>query len=109
MALFDEFLTALRTELKAFVTAFGEEMKEGASQHLDDFVSDSQEDLQRWTKALGNGELTEEEFRVLLESKKNVLEIVALEKIGLAKVAHDRFVNGVMDVTLRTAAKTFLP
>lgn len=109
MALFDTFMSALQTELHTFVTASFKNFKAGAIKHGEQFLSDSTRELQRWADSFSSGQLTEDEFLWLLESKKDALRIVALEKIGLSKVACDRFVNGVIDVVMRTATKTFFP
>ena len=108
MAKFEDFLTSFQTEFKAFATTFGEKFKDAAVEHGNDFFNNSKEDLQQWTESLVNGTLTKEEFEWILASKKDALEIVALEKIGLTKVACDRFVKGVLDLMVSSAAKTFL-
>ena len=72
------------------------------------FLEKSKTDLERWTKMLAKGELTRDDFEWLVVGKKDLAELVALKQKGLAKVALDRFVNGLIDTIVSTAFKTFL-
>ena len=108
MSDFDNFFEAVKKKLQDFVEDQWEDFKETALDDGNLFLENSKEDLERWTKALANGDLKKDEFEWLLESKKDLVELFALKKIGLAKVALDRFVNGVINLIISTAFKTFL-
>lgn len=57
---------------------------------------------------LAKGDLTKDDFEWLLAGKKDVALLVALKQKGLAKVALDRFSNGLIDVIVATAFKFYL-
>ena len=72
------------------------------------FTSDkAKADLQRWTTMLASGQLSKDDFEWLLQSKKDLAELVALKQAGLAQVALDRFVNGLLNVVVTSAFKVF--
>lgn len=108
MAKFDDFIDALMDELKAFANEQLKEYKDAAVKDGKAFIKDSEEDLKRWTKALAKGDLSKGDFEWLVESKKDLVELNALKQIGLTKIAISRFVNGVIDLVVDTAFKTFL-
>ena len=72
------------------------------------FLKASKGDLLRWKKGLDSKQLSKDDFEWLLASKKDELELLALKELGLAKVAQDRFINGLLDVVVNTAFKTIL-
>lgn len=108
MATFDEFLETLKTELVEFAEYSWKTYKTAAVKDGKAFLEKSKTDLERWTKMLAKGELTRDDFEWLVVGKKDLAELVALKQKGLAKVALDRFVNGLIDTIVSTAFKTFL-
>lgn len=108
MATFDEFIEVLKTELVEFAEYSWKTYKNAAVKDGKSFIEKSKADLERWTKMLAKGELTRDDFEWLMVGKKDLAELVALKQKGLAKVALDRFVNGLIDTIVSTAFKTFL-
>lgn len=108
MITFDEFFEILKTELVEFAEYSWNAYKIAAIEDGKAFLEKSKADLERWTKLLAKGELTRDDFEWLIVGKKDLAELVALKQKGLAKVALDRFVNGLIDTIVSTAFKTFL-
>lgn len=108
MATFDEFISALQTELVDFVEYSWKTYKTAAVKDGRSFIEKSKPDLERWTKMLAKKELTRDDFEWLMVGKRDLADLVALKQKGLAKVALDRFVNGLIDTIVSTAFKTFL-
>lgn len=108
MATFDEFLETLKTELVEFAEYSWKTYRDAAVKDGKAFVEKSKSDLERWTKMLAKGELTRDDFEWLMVGKKDLAELVVLKQRGLAKVALDRFVNGLIDTIVSTAFKAFL-
>lgn len=108
MATFDEFLETLKTELVEFAEYSWKTYKTAAVSDSKAFLEKCKGDLERWTKMLAKGELTRDDFEWLVVGKKDLAELVALKQKGLAKVALDRFINGLIDTIVSTAFKTFL-
>lgn len=108
MASFDDFIEELKTELVDFAEYSWKAYKTAAVKDGKAFLEQSKADLERWTKMLAKGDLTRDDFEWLMVGKKDLAELVALKQKGLAKVALDRFINGVIDTIVSTAFKTFL-
>lgn len=108
MAEFDTFFKQLQDEIVDFANYSWRSYEAAAAQDGKQFVSELRTDLQRWTQLLEVGALTREDFEWLVVGKKDLAELVALKRIGLAKVALDRFINGLIDTVVSTAFKVFL-
>jgi hypothetical protein len=108
MATFDDFSEALKTELTEFADYSWKTYKTAALKDGKAFVAKTKEDLQRWTKMLAEGGLTSDDFEWLVVGKRDLAQLTALKQQGLAKVALDRFVNGLVDTIVSTAFKVFL-
>lgn len=108
MAAFDDFIEELKTEIVEFAEYSWKAYKNAAIKDGKAFLEQSKADLERWTKMLAKGDLTRDDFEWLMVGKKDLAELVALKQKGLAKVALDRFTNGLIDTIVSTAFKTFL-
>lgn len=108
MATFDEFTEALQNELIEFAEYSWNTYKNAAVKDGKAFIEKSKADLARWTKMLAKGDLTRDDFEWLIVGKRDLAELVSLKQKGLAKVALDRFVNGLIDTIVSTAFKAFL-
>jgi hypothetical protein len=108
MASFGDFKTELESELKDLIQKSWKAVSGQALSDAQDFVKDSEADLQRWTSALANHSLTEQDFEFLLAAKKDVAELSALKEAGLAQVQLDRFINAVIGAVINAATKTFV-
>jgi len=108
MATFDEFFETLKTELGEFAEYSWKSYKTAAIKDGKAFLEKSKADLERWTNMLAKGDLTRDDFEWLVVGKRDLAELVALKNKGLAKVALDRFVNGLIDTIVSTAFKTFV-
>jgi hypothetical protein len=94
--------------MQAYAAERWEDFKDEAIEDGEAFLSEAKDDLQRWTKALGNGDLSKDDFEWLVESKKDLFELHALKQKGLTKIKISKFINGVVDLIVNTAFKTFL-
>jgi|JI7StandDraft_1071085.scaffolds.fasta_scaffold183102_2 hypothetical protein len=108
MPSFDQFIDALRENLSTYAEEQWEEFKKEAVKDGRAFAKEAAKDLARWTSALAKGDLSSDDFKWLLKSKKALFELNALKTAGLSKARLARFVNGVIDLVVDTAIKTFL-
>jgi hypothetical protein len=103
----DNFTAALQSGLKTLVEQQfrqhgGNAVNLAMTSGLD-FFSRYATDLARWKKQVSDGSMDEDDLRWLLQSKQDLLNLQALKAEGLAKVALDRFVNGLIDVVIMAA------
>lgn len=68
----------------------------------------TEEDLERWTEGLTSGALSKADFEFLLKGKRDLAEMEALKQLGLSKIRINKITNGVIEVVVGSAVKTFL-
>jgi hypothetical protein len=76
----NEFLQALKTELKEFTTKEWEEHLDAVLIDGNSFATKAKEDLKHWTTQLVKGKLTADEFQWLVKGKKDLAEMESLNK-----------------------------
>ena len=108
MSKFDDFLDIIQ---KGIVEIAVDTLDDFATQAIDDgndFIEDTKEDLERWTKLLAKGELSKDDFTFLIQSQKDLFNLHALKQAGLALIAAQKFRDAVIDLMISAASKTFL-
>ena len=58
--------------------------------------------LERWTLLLASGDLTTEDFELLVNSQKDLAEMEALKQAGLAAIRVDQFKDSVFNLIVDT-------
>lgn len=93
---FNQFLNTLKSDLADIGKELGQD-------YIDDIVSDGtdfairrKENLERRALLLKEGKLTKEEFKWLLQSDKNLIEMKAIKKHGLAVVQMNKLQNAII-------------
>jgi hypothetical protein len=72
------------------------------------FIEKAKSDLERWTEGLASGALSKDDFEFLLKGKKDLAQMEALKQLGLSKIRITKITNGIIDVVVGSAFKTFL-
>jgi hypothetical protein len=108
MAIFDDFLNALKDGLKQLVTNTVQDFSQAATIDGRAFLDKVRADLERWTNALAHGQLSKEDFAFLVQGKKDLVEMEALKQAGLALVRLDQFRSSLIELVVGTAFKVFL-
>ena len=108
MASFDDFLDTLKTGVAALAKETLSDFADRAIAEGEKFLEETQEDLEKWARQLTDGDLSADDFEFLLGGKKDLLEIHLLVEVGAAKVATDKFRQGLFKLIVDTAAGTFL-
>ena len=108
MPTFNEFLSTIKDDLLKFAKENLEEYKDELLKDGNEFVKKAKKDLERWTEGLASGALSKADFEFLLKGKRDLAEMEALKQLGLSKIRVNRITNGVIDVVVGSAVKTFL-
>lgn len=109
MSKFDDFIGAL---IKGAGDVAKKELGDFADVARDDakaFANKTRADLQRWTTAVGQGVMDEDDLNDLLVMKKAVIEIEGLKQLGIAKTKLERFRQGLIALIVDTAFDIFVP
>jgi hypothetical protein len=108
MPTFNDFVTTVKNDLLDFTKENLEEYKDEVLKDGNAFVEKTKEDLKRWTEGLASGALSQADFEFLLKGKKDLAKMEALKQLGLSKIRITKITNGIIDVVVGSAIKTFL-
>jgi len=104
----DVFFDALTDEIADLAETHLQELKEAAVEDGRAFLNQTQDDLKRWARLLEEGKLSREEFESLVRGQKDLAEMEALKRAGLAAARAERFRDALIDRIVGTAARIFL-
>ena len=108
MADFDKYFDNLLRNLEDLMKNNWKNFLDAAEADGKAFLLETKGDLKRWTRLLANGEITREEFELLVGSKEDLLKLKALKKLGLTKVRMQMFQAAVIGLIIDTAFDFFL-
>jgi hypothetical protein len=108
MPTFNDFVSTLKGDLLDFAKENLEEYKDDLLKDGTLFIEKAKSDLERWTDGLASGALSKDDFEFLLKGKKDLAQMEALKQLGLSKIRITKITNGIIDVVVGSAFKTFL-
>lgn len=108
MPTFNDFVSTFKNDLFDFAKENLEEYKDEILKDGTLFIEKAKSDLERWTEGLATGALSKADFEFLLKGKKDLAQMEALKQLGLSKIRITKITNGIMDVVVGSAVKTFL-
>ena len=108
MQTFNDFLSTVKNDLLDFAKDNFEEYKDELLKDGSAFLEKAKSDIERWTDGLVSGALSQSDFEFLLKGKKDLAQMEALKQIGLSKIRISKITNGIIDVVVGSAVKTFL-
>ncbi|NWG29717.1 MAG: hypothetical protein HXY48_14465 [Ignavibacteriaceae bacterium] len=108
MPTFNDFISTLKNDLLDYAKENLEEYKNEILKDGNAFIEKTKGDLKRWTEGLASGALSKADFEFLLKGKKDLAQMEALKQLGLSKIRISKITNGIIDVVIGSAFKTFL-
>ena len=57
--------------------------------------------LKRWSKEYAAGNLNDADLQFLMASEKELMEMKALQQLGIAKIQLDKFKNGMINLVVK--------
>jgi len=108
MPTFNDFISTAKNDLLDFAKENFEEYKDELLKDGSTFLEKTRSDIERWTEGLASGALSPADFEFLLKGKKDIAQMEALKQIGLSKIRISKITNGIIDVMVGSAVKTFL-
>ena len=108
MSKFDDYLNAVLADAKVLLNNTISEGKDEAQAILEAHVANSKARLERWTKLLANGDITQREFRLLVNNQVTLgrMRLGTIEVIG--KQAAITFRNNLRSLFIDKAFEMFL-
>ena len=108
MPTFNDFVSTLKNDLLDFAKENLEEYKDELLKDGTLFIEKTKSDLERWTEGIASGALSPTDLEFLLKGKKDLAQMEALKQLGLSKIRITKITNGIIDVVVGSAVKTFL-
>ena len=96
--LFNELKTNALALAKASFKSFTKQAEEDAKTLLDNM----KDKLERWATLLAQGAITPDDFELLLGAQKNLTEMTALQKAGLAVIKAEQFRDSIVNLITDT-------
>lgn len=109
MSKFSDFEDAVIGGAKDLATSTFKDFVTQAEEDAKDFLTETAKKLEKWTAMLQRGDLTKLEFTSLVESQKGLATLNALAHEGQTLATLQRFRDGLINVVVNAAFKTFLP
>jgi hypothetical protein len=107
MGTFGDFEKAVLSGAKEFAVGSLKDLTKLAEDDAQAFLKSSAQKLQRWTTMLASQQITKAEFAALVESQKALAQLDALTHAGIAAAALQRFRDGLIELVINAAFKTF--
>jgi hypothetical protein len=108
MSQFDEFLTAAKANLSVLgqnnFDGYSDEVKALAQHALDK----AKANLALWTGQLASGQLSQAEFKSLVQGETDLTEIAGYTAAGISQAEAQRLRDAVTVTVINTALDTFL-
>lgn len=73
-----------------------------AQQDAQNLLNSMKDKLQRWVLLLAQGELTKDDFELLIAAQKDLVQMAALEQAGLAEIKAEQFRDSVVNLIIDT-------
>jgi hypothetical protein len=108
MPTFNDFVSTFKNDLLDFAKENFEEYKDELLKDGNTFLEKAKSDIERWTDGLASGALSPSDLEFLLKGKKDLAQMEALKQLGLSKIRISKITNGIIDVVVGSAVKTFL-
>jgi hypothetical protein len=101
MSKFDDLLTEIESGIEDLAKTSAKDYIDEIKKDGSAFLTEIEEDLKRWTTLLANGDITGDEFKLLIESNRALLEMKALTKAGMAKKRTQDIIDGIIDIVTK--------
>ena len=108
MADFARFLEELTVKLSALAEQQWTAYRDAAISDGTAFMDNIKADLERWSQLLASGALSKDDFAWLVQGKKDLAELEALEQAGLALARLDQFRTDLVYLVIDTAFGMFV-
>ena len=109
MSKFDEFIGGVKAGMGPLVKEFAGGLKQDATTDMVAFLKAKKDDLKSWTDSLLKGEMTRDEFEMLVRGSASLLELRALRIAGVQLARLQRLRDAFFKLVVDTAVGTFLP
>lgn len=107
MTKFDEYIKAVIDGSKSLAQSNFSDLINEADQDTKAFIDTIKGDLIKWSGMLADKKISEQDFRDLVEAKKDLVKIQALTMAGLTLTRCERFRSSLISLLIDKAFEIF--
>jgi hypothetical protein len=108
MSAFDDFSTSVLNGAEGLARTLLKGKVKDARADAEAFIRKSASKLDKWTKQVASGELTQDEFASLVRSQRDLAELSALTQAGIGQVELGKFRDELTGLVLDKAIDILL-
>ena len=94
---FEDIFNDLKGQIVELAKISVKKYAEEARQDGEEFLENSKEKLEKWTRLLADGQITTEEFEWLVNSQYGLAKMKLLTQAGIAQIRADQFKHAVLN------------
>ncbi len=99
---FGELFTQLKNNILALAKASYKSYAKEAEEDAKNLLESMKEKLERWTGLLAEKKLTPDDFELLITAQKDLIEMAALQRAGLATIKAEQFRDSLVNLITDT-------
>ncbi len=98
----EKVLKALKENLLLLAKETYKDIKPELQKDINDFLSKSQEKIERWSLLLTSGSITKDEFEWLLKSQQDLLVLKVVQRAGVSKIKINNIKKAILNTVFQT-------
>lgn len=95
---FENLFNGLKTDVVTLATASFKTLATEAATDAQNLLQEMKEKLARWTILLAEKKLTPDDFELLINAQKDLIEMKVLQKAGLTAIRIEQFRDSVVNL-----------
>lgn len=99
-------LEEIKKELENFVKDEIYRYREEILEISKEFIEKNNDDIKKWSMAVLEKRMEEDEFEDLVLNKRDNLELLVLQKIGESKIRRDKFIDSLSKCIINSIVKS---
>lgn len=98
----EKVMKALRENLLLLAKETYKDIKPELQKDINDFLSKSQEKIERWSLLLASESITKDEFEWLLKSQNDLLTLKVVQRAGVSKIKINNIKKAILNTVFQT-------
>lgn len=98
----EKVMKALRENLLLLAKETYKDIKPELQKDINDFLSKSQEKIERWSLLLASESITKDEFEWLLKSQQDLLVLKVVQRAGVSKIKINNIKKAILNTVFQT-------
>lgn len=98
----EKLMKALKENLLLLAKETYKDIKPELQKDINDFLSKSQEKIERWSLLLASSSITKDEFEWLLKSQQDLLVLKVVQRAGVSKIKINNIKKAILNTVFQT-------